>query len=276
MMTTRAFRFGVVATPQEGVDRWLQVARRCEELGYSTLLMPDGIHLLSPWPSLATAAAATTKLHVGTFVIASPLRHPRLCAWDAHSLAVMSGSRFELGIGTGRDDLLKEAVQLLGVKEERPAKRLAQVEQTIDALRQLDGAQHTPVMIAAGGKQSRALAAQKADIAALPLPPLAGREQAAPIFQEFREVAGGRFDELELSMNIFVVGDTAPTWMQRFIGSDVGELVRANSLTLLHGSTDEMADELQRRRDALGVSYVTVNGVFLEQLAPVVEKLSGR
>ena len=37
-----------------------------------------------------------------------------------------------------------------------------------------------------------------------------------------------------------------------------------------------MADELQRRRDAFDVSYVSVNGQYLEQMAPVVELLAGR
>jgi hypothetical protein len=37
-----------------------------------------------------------------------------------------------------------------------------------------------------------------------------------------------------------------------------------------------MADELQRRRDEYGLSYVSVNGSFLELFAPVVERLAGR
>jgi hypothetical protein len=36
-----------------------------------------------------------------------------------------------------------------------------------------------------------------------------------------------------------------------------------------------MADELQRRRDAFGTSYVAVNAVFIEQFAPVIELLAG-
>jgi len=36
-----------------------------------------------------------------------------------------------------------------------------------------------------------------------------------------------------------------------------------------------MADELQRRRDGLGTSYVAVNAAFIEQFAPVVELLAG-
>ncbi|MBA3907415.1 MAG: LLM class flavin-dependent oxidoreductase, partial [Pseudonocardiales bacterium] len=64
---TRPFRFGVVATPQAGGEGWIATAKRIEELGYSTLLMPDGVQLLSPFSSLAVAATATS-LRVGTFV----------------------------------------------------------------------------------------------------------------------------------------------------------------------------------------------------------------
>jgi hypothetical protein len=37
-----------------------------------------------------------------------------------------------------------------------------------------------------------------------------------------------------------------------------------------------MADELMRRRDAFGVSYLSVNAAFLAEMAPVVELLNGR
>ena len=39
-MSDRPFRFAVQATPQDG-PRWLATARRAEELGYATLMMPD-------------------------------------------------------------------------------------------------------------------------------------------------------------------------------------------------------------------------------------------
>jgi hypothetical protein len=53
-------------------------------------------------------------------------------------------------------------------------------------------------------------------------------------------------------------------------------LIAHDSLVMLRGSTVEMADELQRRRDAIGASAITVNGAFLERFAPVVEMLDGR
>ena len=91
-----------------------------------------------------------------------------------------------------------------------------------------------------------------------------------------RAGAGARAAEIELAMNLFVVGDEVPPWTRQFIGADIDDLVKADSLTLLRGDVDAMVDELQRRRDAFGVSYVSVNGAFFEQLAPVVERLAGR
>jgi len=110
-MSDHRFRFGVVATPQDG-DQWRATAQRVAELGYSTLLMPDGLQLLSPFPALATAAA-TAEVRVGTFVLAAPLRPPRSAAWEAHSLTVLTGGRFEFGIGTGLPRAATQAAQEL-------------------------------------------------------------------------------------------------------------------------------------------------------------------
>ena len=79
---SRSFRFAVVATPQGSAQEWTSLARRVADLGYATLLMPDGLQLLSPFTSLAMAATAA-PLRVGTFVLAAPLRPPRAAAWEA-------------------------------------------------------------------------------------------------------------------------------------------------------------------------------------------------
>ena len=44
----------------------------------------------------------------------------------------------------------------------------------------------------------------------------------------------------------------------------------------LFGSVDEICDELERRREAYGISYVTVGGDNREAFAPVVARLAGR
>src|SRR6266699_3578720 len=198
---TNAFRFAVQATPRDG-DQWLATARRAEELGYSALLMPDGTQLLSPLPALALVAGATTSLHVGTWVLASPLRPPRLAAWDAHTLSALTGGRFEMGIGTGRPEVEEQSVRLLG----RPAPD--------------------------------------------------GRDEVARLVNEIRQTAADRTERIEFASPLFVVGDEAPPWVQRFLDADMAELTARDSLQILRGTPRQMADELQRRRDTVGTSYV--------------------
>ena len=92
---------------------------------------------------------------------------------------------------------------------------------------------------------------------------------------DLRERAGERAEQIELSLNLFVIGDEIPVHLRRFVPVDLATLIERESLTLLRGTPREMAGELQRRRDRLGVSYLTVNGAFMEPFAPVIELLSG-
>lgn len=274
-MTDRRFRFGTVAVPQSP-EQWAATARRAEELGYSTLLMPDGQQLPATLPSLAVAATAAPGLRVSPFVMAAVQHPPRLLAWEAHSMTRLTGGRFDLGIGTGLPAVVEPAAALLGEQPLTPTQRLRRVEETIDRLRELDGEVHTPVMMAAGGPRALTVAAKQADIVALGAGPLTAREEMQAKVETLLEAAGPRAGAIEISMNVFVVGDEAPPWVQRFLGTDPSAMRAANSLSMLRGSTQEMVDELQRRRETFGASYITVQGVFMEALAPVVEALTGR
>jgi hypothetical protein len=53
-------------------------------------------------------------------------------------------------------------------------------------------------------------------------------------------------------------------------------LARAGAIAALTGTTDEMVEGLQRRRDSLRISYIAVSDELMEGLAPVVERLAGR
>ncbi len=268
----KAFRFGVVAAAQEGGAKWRETARRAEELGYSTLLSPDNLYLPTPTAALATAAAVTTRLRVGSFVLASPLRTARAAAWEAHSLTTMTEGRFELGLGTGLPAMRQQAEEL-GLPYGNGQARLDSISETIDHVRRLDGEAHTPVMLAAGGPKARRLAAAKADIVTLAGGVLTARDEFAAHAEEIRSAADGR--DIELGINIFVVGDHVPEWIRGFIGVDAQTLIESDSLTILRGSVDDMAAELERRRSELGVSYVSVNSAFMEEFAPLVARLSG-
>src|SRR5438132_1569053 len=96
----RRFRFGVLVGGLSPGGDWAALARGAEDLGYSTLVMPDHLNgQLSPLPALAAAAAASTALRVGTLALANDLRHPLLVARDAATIDIVSRGRFELGLG---------------------------------------------------------------------------------------------------------------------------------------------------------------------------------
>jgi alkanesulfonate monooxygenase SsuD/methylene tetrahydromethanopterin reductase-like flavin-dependent oxidoreductase (luciferase family) len=275
-MGDRRFRFGVIAAPTDTGAHWRATARHAEELGYDTLLMPDGMHLFAPMLAAATAAAVTSTLRVGTFVLASTARPPRTAAWEAHSLTALTDQRFELGIGTGNPWMNRQVVEEVGFPETTPGERLARVRETVEHLRKLDTETRTPVLIAAGGPRSRALAGEVADIVTLPHPGLASAAEVRKLVEETREAAGGRADDLEFVLNIVVFGNTMPPALERITGMKAAALVEGGSQLVLRGTPREIADDLLRRREEIGYSYVTLNALHLEEFAPVIELLKDR
>jgi probable F420-dependent oxidoreductase len=275
-MGDRRFRFGLIAPRTDTGAEWRAFARRTEELGYDTLLMPDGLQLLAPLPALAVAASVTTNLRVGTFVLASTARQPRIAAWEAHSLTALTDNRFDLGIGTGNPWMNRQVVEEAGLPETTPGQRLARVRETVQHLRALDTETRTPVLIAAGGPRARALAGEVADIVTLPHPPFASRAEVRALVEETRDAAGARADEIEFGMNLVAIGEEMNPALQAIVGTDLTSLLAGNSLLVLTGTPREMADEIQRRRDELGCSYVTLNALHIDTFAPVVELLRDR
>ena len=153
---TRPFRFGVVAPLRTDLPTWQARVRRIADAGYSTLLMPDVPHWQpAPGPTLALAAGLA-NIRVGTWVYASPVRPPWITAWEAHSLSVLTEGRFEMGVGTGRPGI-EDQLRELGLPVVPPSERLAQVHETVKALRHLDGPSlHTPVVMAVRGPKAQA------------------------------------------------------------------------------------------------------------------------
>ena len=97
-----AFRFALQASQAASPAAWRDLARKAEDLGYSTLYVPD--HLDDQWApmvALTVAAEATTTLRVGTLVLDNDFRHPVVLAKEAATLDVVSGGRFEFGLGAG-------------------------------------------------------------------------------------------------------------------------------------------------------------------------------
>lgn len=293
-MGDRTFRFGVVGGTDRTGEQWVRTARRVEELGYSTLLLPDTTNTIAVFPGMSVAAAATTTLRVGSFVLNMPVRNPRAVALEAATVDALSGGRLELGLGTGRSD---EDAGRLGLPVLTPPERLVHLAESLRTIKDLlavsdpvaPGAPETagwgfppalqrprpPILVSGWGPKMLALAGAEADIVTFGTPPATGESALAERVAMVREAAGPRFDQLELSVNLLAVGDELPEWVRRFMRVDIAELIRAESVVLLTGTHRQMADRLLRWRDELGISYVTINSQFVDQFAPVIELLAG-
>src|ERR1019366_1277756 len=102
-------RIGVLILPAESWVEQGQTWGRAEDLGFDHAWTFD--HLAwrslrdSPWfgsvPTLAAAAAVTSRIRLGTLVASPNFRHPVPFARELMTLDHISGGRFTLGIGGG-------------------------------------------------------------------------------------------------------------------------------------------------------------------------------
>jgi alkanesulfonate monooxygenase SsuD/methylene tetrahydromethanopterin reductase-like flavin-dependent oxidoreductase (luciferase family) len=264
----KPFRFGVVAPILTDLPSWRDRVRRIADAGYSTLLMPDVPRWQpAPGPALAVAAGLA-DVRVGTWVYASPLRPAWSIAWEAHSLSMLTGGRFEMGIGTGRPGIEDELRELgLPVASER----LSQVREAVTLLRDLDGADlRTPVVMAVRGPKAQAVAAELADTVTFALMPGEPRAEADRLVRDFRS---GR--DVELALHVPVIGDGVAPFMAP-PDTDPAALRAVDSLAVLPADPAAAADEIQRRREEIGFSYFVFGADFADMLAPVVADLAGR
>src|SRR3954451_14402024 len=102
MAHARKFRFGIQAHSAPDATSWRDMARKAEDLGYSSLFLPDHFgDQLAPVPALQAAADATTDLRVGALVFDNDYKHPVVLAKEVATLDVLSEGRVEFGIGAG-------------------------------------------------------------------------------------------------------------------------------------------------------------------------------
>jgi probable F420-dependent oxidoreductase len=295
----RRFRFGVVAATARSGDEWAEKARRIESMGYATMLTPDGLkYTLAPLSALMAAAMATRTLRVGTYVIASDFRNPVLLAKEAATVDVLSGGRFELGLGVGRPAAAEDN-RMLGMPFDSGAVRVERLAESLALLKVLlsgESATATgphygvanaqisprpvqqprpPILVAGSKRRLLELAAREADIIALGIAPTEPEAGVAERIGWIRDAAGSRFEQLELNLNLMAVGQQVPQWISGQMGLTAETLARSCAISALTGTTDEMVETLQRRRDRLGISYIAVSDELMEGLAPVVERLAG-
>ncbi len=291
----RPFRFGVVVSQAQSHTAWIATARRAEELGYSTLLMPDRttIGSLAPFTALAVAAEATTVLRIGSYVFCNEYRHPVILAREAASLDLLSEGRFELGLGAGVGPY---EAQRMGIPFANAGVRVSHLEEALQLIKQLfteetvnfNGKYYTisemkgnippvqkpqmPILVAGAGERMLKLAAREADIIAIGSKITAqGLDPTDATLEQkiawIKEAAGKRFAELELSQTIYdlVITDSEATV------SPQGPPIPKRPV-----SADEAVAQLLEQRERYGFSYIQVFEGQMENFAPIVARLAGQ
>jgi alkanesulfonate monooxygenase SsuD/methylene tetrahydromethanopterin reductase-like flavin-dependent oxidoreductase (luciferase family) len=101
----RPIEFGASVVPNAAdLDDIRAIARRADELGLDLVGIQDHPYqarFLETWALLGDLLARTERIRVFPDVANLPLRLPAMIAKQAASLDVLSGGRFELGIGAG-------------------------------------------------------------------------------------------------------------------------------------------------------------------------------
>jgi len=299
-----------MASKARSSSEWTDLAKKAEDLGYSAMLMPDHFgDQLSPVAALATAAAVTSTLRVGTLVFANDFRHPSVLAKDTATLDLLSEGRLEVGVGAG---WMSDDYNWTGIQLDRAGIRIDRMIESINILRGLWGdeafsfegdhyaitemngmpkpvqAGGPPIIVGGGGKRVLSTAARMADIVGVnpnvgegTVGPEAIASMSADATEEklgwVRDAAGDRFDEIEISILKFV---TMVTDDRDAVAEKVGGGMGMDAATILAsphalvGSASQIADELVEQRDQWQGSYVTVQSDALDAFAPVVAALA--
>jgi probable F420-dependent oxidoreductase len=291
---------------------WMALAQRLENAGYHVLAMSDHLGArMAPAPALVLAAEATRHLRVGSLVYDNDFRHPAVLAQEVATIDLLTGGRFDFGIGAG---WLKSEYDAAGIPFDPGGVRVERLADSLRIMKQLFSGSppttpaaegrhyriaesfrmfktvqqpHPPIMIGGGGPKLLALAAREADIVSImprSRPDGGGLDDAdggAGAFERkvawIREAAGDRFSRLELHtlvQAVIISNDKrqAVASLSKEYGMSIEEVLETP--LVLAGTLEEIADTLQRRRERFGLSYITVFERDFESLAMVIDHIS--
>lgn len=304
------FTFAVQPLTVGSASEWTELARAAEDLGYSTLQVPDhfAYEQLAPIPAMMAAASVTSTLRVGALVFANDYKHPAVLAKELATIDFLSGGRVEVGLGAG---WMNADYDMLGLTMDRPGVRIERLREGIAIMRasfsgepvNIDGKHYRvsglvghprpaqskpPFLIGGGGPKMLDLACDEADIISIN-GNLATGEAGQPVFDSMRanavdqriahcrERLGARASSVTMHVNAYWVG-VGGTW--KAVAEGVGGFIGYDAAALnetpyaLYGEVEQVAEKIQRIHERWGFSYFSVPAANLRDFAPVIAKVS--
>jgi len=132
----RDLKFGVFASPEASkLDETLALCEFVDSAGLDLVGIQDHPYqrrFLDTWALMAAVLTRTSQVHVFPDVASLPLRPPAMLAKAAASLDVMSGGRFELGLGAGA---FWDAIVAMGGPRRSPGEAGRALAEAIDVIR---------------------------------------------------------------------------------------------------------------------------------------------
>jgi alkanesulfonate monooxygenase SsuD/methylene tetrahydromethanopterin reductase-like flavin-dependent oxidoreductase (luciferase family) len=132
----RPVRFGIFPSPDAAkLQHTLAVAGIADRAGLDLVGVQDHPYqaaFLDTWALLGELLARTERVHVFPDVASLPLRPPAVMAKAAASLDVLSGGRFELGLGAGA---FWPAITAMGGPSRTPGEAGMALAEAIDVIR---------------------------------------------------------------------------------------------------------------------------------------------
>lgn len=264
---------------------------------------------LAAIPAMAYAAAVTSSIKIGCRVFCVDYHLPVVLIKSAMTIDKLSNGRLEFGLGAG---WITEEYNALGIAKDEPRVRIDRLADVIEGVKAFCGdggadlsngtinwsdfsgvpkpISKPPIMVGGGSPRILRLAGREADIVSLNFNNRSGQigPDGVQLSTEaetqkkigwIREGAGDRFDDLEIEIGAyftFVMDDPSPVLgpFSQMFGLEEADMRKHPHA--LFGGVSEVCDELERRRELHGISYVTVGRDNMESFAPVVERLNGK
>ncbi len=133
----RPIRFGYFLTPVADPVRPLELAQLADQVGLDCVGVQDHPYqrrFHDTWTLMTAIAMKTERISVFPDVANLPLRPPAMLAKAAASLDLLSGGRFELGLGAGG---FWDAIAAMGGSRRTPGESIRALGEAIEVIRML-------------------------------------------------------------------------------------------------------------------------------------------
>ncbi|MFD2026777.1 LLM class flavin-dependent oxidoreductase [Promicromonospora aerolata] len=280
--------FGTFITPTNADPQGpVRLAQLSEQLGLDLVTFQDHPYqssFLDTWTLMSWVAAQTERIHISGNVVNLGMRQPAVVARSAASLDLLSGGRFEMGLGAGG---FWDAISAMGGPRRTPGEAVGALEEGIEIMRGIwDADNRTPLRVA--GKFHQVNGAKRGPAPAHDIPIWLGALKPRML-----RLIGTKADGWLPSLPYLKDGDLArgnatideaalaagrsPSEIRRLL--NVGGAITDRSSGPLQGPADQWVEEITRMALEDGVSTFIAMGddpdqiqAFAQEVVPAVRE----